>query len=43
VKGFRSAMNEAEAEETSQQIEEAPEDANFDTTPAEENNEKKDA
>lgn len=42
VKGFRSAMNEAEAEETSEQIEESP-DASFDSTPAEESEEKKGA
>lgn len=43
VKGFRSAMNEADREETSEQIEEASEDANFDSTPIEEDQEKKDA
>ena len=44
VKGFRSAMNEAEAEETSEQIEEpSDDDASFDSTPIEESEEKKDA
>lgn len=33
VKGFRSAMNEAE--ETAEQIGDSSEDADFDTTPAE--------
>jgi len=42
VKGFRSAMNDAEAEETSEQIEDSP-DANFDSTPVEESEKKKDA
>jgi sec-independent protein translocase protein TatA len=42
VKGFRSAMSEAEAEESSEQIEEAS-DASFDSTPVEESEEKKDA
>jgi len=42
VKGFRSAMNEAEAEETSEQIE-GSKDADFDSTPSEEPSEKKDA
>ena len=40
VKGFRSAMNEAEADESSEQIEDTS-DANFDSTPAEESEEKK--
>lgn len=43
VKGFRSAMSEAEAEDTSEKIEESSDDASFDTTPIEENEEKKDA
>ena len=43
VKGFRSAMGEAEAEDKSEQIEESSEDANFDSTPVEENEKKKDA
>ena len=34
VKGFRSAMSEAE--DTAEQISDSPEDADFDTTPAEE-------
>ena len=42
VKGFRSAMNEAEAEETSEQIEDTT-DASFDSTPVEESEKKKDA
>ena len=41
VKGFRSAMSEAEAQESSEQIEESS-DASFDTTPVEESVEKKD-
>jgi sec-independent protein translocase protein TatA len=42
VKGFRSAMNEAE--ETAEQIgDESKKDANFDTTPADEPSKKKDA
>ena len=41
VKGFRSAMNEAE--ETKEQIGESSEDADFDTTPAEESRKEKDA
>ena len=41
VKGFRSAMNEAE--ETKEQISDASEDANFDNTPAEEPRKEKDA
>lgn len=40
VKGFRSAMSEAE--ETSEQLEDAAKDADFDNTPVEENREKKD-
>ena len=36
VKGFRSAMNEAEKEEPDQIGDESKEDATFDTTPAEE-------
>ena len=43
VKGFRSAMSDAEAEETSEKIEESSDDASFDSTPIEENEEKKDA
>ena len=42
VKGFRSAMNEAEAEETSEQLEDTT-DASFDSTPVEESEKKKDA
>ena len=42
VKGFRSAMNEAE--DTAEQIsDESKKDADFDTTPAEEPSKKKDA
>jgi sec-independent protein translocase protein TatA len=41
VKGFRSAMNEAE--ETNEQISESGKDADFDTTPAEESRKEKDA
>ena len=41
VKGFRSAMNEAE--ETSEQINDSSKDADFDNTPVEENRERKDA
>jgi sec-independent protein translocase protein TatA len=42
VKGFRSAMNEAE--ETKEQIsDESKKDADFDNTPAEEPSKKKDA
>ena len=42
VKGFRSAMNEAE--ETAEQIgDESKKDADFDNTPAEEPSKKKDA
>jgi len=36
-------MSEAEAEETSEKIEESSDDASFDSTPIEENEEKKDA
>ena len=43
VKGFRSAMSEAEAEETAEKIEEPSDDASFDSTPIEESEEKKDA
>jgi sec-independent protein translocase protein TatA len=42
VKGFRSAMSEAEAEESSEQIEDTS-DASFDSTPVEESEKKKDA
>jgi sec-independent protein translocase protein TatA len=42
VKGFRSAMNEAE-ESTEQIGDESKKDADFDTTPAEEPSKKKDA
>jgi len=42
VKGFRSAMTEAEDEESSEKIEDSS-DANFDSTPVEESEEKKDA
>lgn len=40
VKGFRSAMNEAETDESSEKIEDSS-DANFDSTPVEESEEKK--
>ncbi|MDH5501385.1 MAG: twin-arginine translocase TatA/TatE family subunit [Gammaproteobacteria bacterium] len=42
VKGFRSAMNEAEKDE-SEQIEDASDDASFDSTPAQESKNRKDA
>jgi len=41
VKGFRSAMNEAE--ETNEQIGESAKDADFDNTPTEESRKEKDA
>ena len=41
VKGFRSAMNEAE--ETAEQISDDSKDADFDSTPAEESQKEKDA
>ena len=41
VKGFRSAMNEAD--EAAEQIGDASDDANFDNTPAEENNKEKES
>lgn len=41
VKGFRSAMNEAE--ETTEQISDESKDADFENTPVEEPTEKKDA
>lgn len=41
VKGFRSAMNEAE--ETAEQISDSSNDADFDNTPAEESSKEKDA
>jgi len=41
VKGFRSAMNEAE--ETTDQISDESKDADFDSTPAEEPSKEKDA
>ena len=41
VKGFRSAMNEAE--ETTEQISDSSEDADFDNTPAEEPRKQNDA
>jgi sec-independent protein translocase protein TatA len=41
VKGFRSAMNEAE--ETAEQIGDETKDADFDSTPAEESSKEKDA
>jgi sec-independent protein translocase protein TatA len=41
VKGFRSAMNEAE--ETADQISDDSADADFDSTPAEESTKEKDA
>ena len=43
VKGFRSAMSEAEAEDSSDKIEKSSDDASFDSTPIEEGEEKKDA
>ena len=42
VKGFRSAMSEAEKEEADK-IEDASDDASFDSTPAQESKSKKDA
>ncbi len=42
VKGFRSAMSEAEAEESSEKIEDTS-DASFDSTPVEESEKKKGA
>ena len=41
VKGFRSAMNEAE--ETKEQLGDSSQDADFDTTPADESRKEKDA
>lgn len=41
VKGFRSAMNEAE--KTKEQLDDSSSDADFDNTPVEENREHKDA
>ena len=41
VKGFRSAMNEAE--DTADQISDDSKDADFDNTPAEESNKEKEA
>jgi len=41
VKGFRSAMNEAD--ETAEQISDSSEDADFDSTPAEESSKEKDS
>lgn len=41
VKGFRSAVNDAD--ESPEKIGESPKDANFDNTPAEDANKKKDA
>lgn len=41
VKGFRSAMNEAD--ETAEQITDDSKDANFENTPVDEKSEKKDA
>jgi sec-independent protein translocase protein TatA len=41
VKGFRSAMNDAE--ETADQISDDSDDADFDSTPAEESTKEKDA
>ena len=44
VKGFRSAVNEADkAEETTEQIAESSEDANFDSTPVEKSHKENDA
>ncbi|MDH4054977.1 MAG: twin-arginine translocase TatA/TatE family subunit [Gammaproteobacteria bacterium] len=42
VKGFRSAMSEAEKED-SEKLEDASGDASFDSTPAQESKSKKDA
>jgi sec-independent protein translocase protein TatA len=42
VKGFRSAMNEAEAEEEGDKISDSS-DADFDNTPVDETRERKDA
>jgi len=43
VKGFRSAVNDADkADETTEQISESSEDANFDSTPAEESHKEND-
>jgi len=41
VKGFRSAMNEAD--EAAEQIGDASDDASFDNTPAEDNNKEKES
>lgn len=41
VKGFRSAMNEAD--DTAEQISDTSKDADFDNTPAEESSKEKDA
>ena len=41
VKGFRSAMNEAD--ETAEQISDSSKDADFDNTPAEDSTKEKDA
>ncbi len=41
IKGFRSAMNEAE--ETKEQLDDSSSDADFDNTPVEENREHKDS
>lgn len=43
VKGFRSAMNEAEEDESADKIGDSSQDADFDNTPAEERREKTDA
>ena len=44
VKGFRSAMNEADQEaEEAEKISDESQDASFDTTPAEESTREKDA
>jgi sec-independent protein translocase protein TatA len=40
VKGFRSAMSEAEADESSEKIEDSSADASFDSTPAEKSKKK---
>ncbi|NQV85608.1 MAG: twin-arginine translocase TatA/TatE family subunit [Woeseiaceae bacterium] len=40
VKGFRSAMGEAEADESSEKIEDSSADASFDSTPAKESKKK---
>jgi len=43
VKGFRSAMSEAEQDEAADKLEESADDADFDSTPVDENKENKGA